>query len=174
MTPLIGADGQVYAIAQGSLVVGGFGVSGKDGSRIAVNVPSAGPRAEWRDRRARSAEWFHHRALRHAQPAHAGLHHRRRGSPRASTSCWATGTAQSVDGVSVKVAAPADASQRTAYLSTLETIEIEPGDAPARVIVNSRTGTVVIGSHVRVMPAAVSHGSLVRDHHRARLGEPAQ
>src|SRR6188508_173961 len=42
MTPLIGADGEVYAIAQGSLVVGGFGVSGKDGSSIAVNVPSAG------------------------------------------------------------------------------------------------------------------------------------
>src|SRR5919204_512050 len=51
-------------------------------------------------------------------------------------------------------------NQLIAYLSTLEQIEIEPGDAPARVIVNSRTGTVVIGSHVHVMPAAVSHGSL--------------
>ena len=48
----------------------------------------------------------------------------------------------------------------SAYLSTLENIEIEPGDAPARVIVNSRTGTVVIGSRVRVKPAAVAHGSL--------------
>ena len=69
-------------------------------------------------------------------------------------------TAQAVDGVSVKVAAPSDPNQRIAYLSTLEQIEIEPGDAPARVIVNSRTGTVVIGSRVRVMPAAVAHGSL--------------
>jgi flagellar P-ring protein precursor FlgI len=69
-------------------------------------------------------------------------------------------TARAVDAVSVRVQAPADPSQRIAYLSTLETLEIEPGDAPARVIVNSRTGTVVIGSAVRVKPAAVSHGSI--------------
>jgi flagellar P-ring protein precursor FlgI len=62
--------------------------------------------------------------------------------------------------VSVRVQAPTDASQRIAYLSTLEAIEVQPGDAPARVIVNSRTGTVVIGSAVRVTPAAVAHGSL--------------
>ena len=83
------------------------------------------------------------------------------------------GTAQAMDGVSVKVAAPADANQRIAYLSTLEQIEIEPGDAPARVIVNSRTGTVVIGSHVRVMPAAVAHGSLsVTITERASVSQP--
>jgi flagellar P-ring protein precursor FlgI len=67
------------------------------------------------------------------------------------------GTAEAVDAVSVKVIAPVDPNQRISYVSTLEAIEIEPGDAPARVIVNSRTGTVVIGSHVRVMPAAVAH-----------------
>jgi flagellar P-ring protein precursor FlgI len=70
------------------------------------------------------------------------------------------GTAEAVDAVSVRVAAPQDASQRIAYVSTLEQIEIQPGEAPARVIVNSRTGTVVIGSNVRVLPAAVAHGSL--------------
>jgi flagellar P-ring protein precursor FlgI len=78
-----------------------------------------------------------------------------------------------MDGISVKVAAPADPNQRIAYLSTLEQIEIEPGDAPARVIVNSRTGTVVIGSHVRVMPAAVAHGSLsVTITERAQVSQP--
>ena len=82
-------------------------------------------------------------------------------------------TAQAMDGVSVRVAAPADPNQRIAYLSTLEQIEIEPGDAPARVIVNSRTGTVVIGSRVRVMPAAVSHGSLtVTITERASVSQP--
>ncbi len=70
------------------------------------------------------------------------------------------GTAETVDSVSVRVQAPAASAQRVAYVSTLENIEIEPGDAPARVIVNSRTGTVVIGSRVRVKPAAVAHGSL--------------
>src|SRR5690606_5320826 len=69
-------------------------------------------------------------------------------------------TARAVDAVSVRVQAPVAASQRIAFLSTLEAIEIEPGEAAARVIVNSRTGTVVIGSAVRVKAAAVAHGSL--------------
>ncbi len=60
----------------------------------------------------------------------------------------------------MKVVAPIDPNQRISYLSTLEAIEVTPGDAPARVIVNSRTGTVVIGARVRVTPAAVAHGSL--------------
>jgi flagellar P-ring protein precursor FlgI len=71
-----------------------------------------------------------------------------------------SGSAQALDAVSIKVAAPADANQRISYISELERLEIEPGEAPARVIINSRTGTVVISSHVRVMPAAVAHGSL--------------
>jgi flagellar P-ring protein precursor FlgI len=59
------------------------------------------------------------------------------------------------------VRAPLDETQRVAYLSHIENLEVEPAQAPAKVIVNSRTGTVVIGSHVRVTPAAVAHGSLV-------------
>jgi flagellar P-ring protein precursor FlgI len=172
MTPLIGADGQVYAIAQGSLVVGGFGVSGKDGSSIAVNVPSAG-----RVPNGATVEKEVPNGFTHEPYVTLNLH-----TPDFTTSArlaeginklLGEGTAQSVDGVSVKVAAPADPSQRTAYLATLEAIEIEPGDAPARVIVNSRTGTVVIGSHVRVMPAAVSHGSLtVTISERASVSQP--
>jgi flagellar P-ring protein FlgI len=172
MTPMRGADGEVYAMAQGNLVVSGFGISGQDGSRIVVNVPSAGrvPNGATVEREVpggMSAEPF----------VILNLH-----VPDFTTSARLTeginkllgeGTAQSMDGVSVKVAAPADASQRIAYLSTLEQIEIEPGDAPARVIVNSRTGTVVIGSHVRVMPAAVAHGSLsVTITERASVSQP--
>src|SRR5690606_25318537 len=62
---------------------------------------------------------------------------------------------------SVRVRAPADESQRVAYISHIENLEVQPAAAPARVIVNSRTGTVVIGAEVRVTPAAVAHGSLV-------------
>ena len=69
MTPLRGIDGEVYAIAQGSLVVSGFGVSGKDGSRISLNVPSSRPRAERRDGRARGADELRQRAVRRAEPA---------------------------------------------------------------------------------------------------------
>ena len=159
LTPLRGADGQVYAMAQGSLVVSGFGVSGKDGSRIAVNVPSSGRVPNGATVEREVATGFDQTPF-----VILNLH-----TPDFTTSSrlveginklLGADTAQAMDGVSVKVAAPADPNQRIAYLSTLEQIEIEPGDAPARVIVNSRTGTVVIGSHVRVMPAAVSHGSL--------------
>jgi flagellar P-ring protein precursor FlgI len=172
MTPLRGADGQVYAMAQGSLVVGGFGVSGKDGSRIAVNVPSAG-----RIPNGATVERAVPTGFDQTPFVILNLH-----TPDFTTSSrlveginklLGMDTAQALDGVSVRVAAPADANQRIAYLSTLEQIEIEPGDAPARVIVNSRTGTVVIGSHVRVMPAAVAHGSLsVTIVERASVSQP--
>ena len=60
----------------------------------------------------------------------------------------------------MSVRGPVDASQRVAWLGAIQGIEVTPGDAPARVVVNSRTGTVVIGSEVRVTPAAVAHGSI--------------
>jgi flagellar P-ring protein precursor FlgI len=159
LAPLRGIDGQVYAIAQGSLVVSGFGVSGEDGSRISVNVPSAGrvPNGATVEREVPSN-------FANTPYVMLNLH-----TPDFTTATrlvqginklLGDETAQAMDAVSVRVAAPTDTSQRIAYLSTLEAIEIEPGDAPARVIVNSRTGTVVIGSQVRVTPAAVAHGSL--------------
>ena len=70
------------------------------------------------------------------------------------------GTASIIDGGSVRVRAPIDMTQRVAFLSTIENLQVEPASAAARVIINSRTGTVVISSNVRVSPAAVSHGSL--------------
>jgi len=159
MAPLRGVDGEVYAIAQGSMIVSGFGVSGKDGSRIALNVPSGGriPNGATVERAVPS---------NFATEPHVTLN---LNSPDFTTATrLAEGinkllgqdTAAAVDSVSVRVTAPTDASQRIAYVSTLEQIDIEPGDAPARVIVNSRTGTVVIGAGVRVKPAAVAHGSL--------------
>jgi len=70
------------------------------------------------------------------------------------------GAATIVDGGSVLVRAPHDATQRIAFLSMVENLQVDPGSAAARVIINSRTGTVVISSNVTVSPAAVSHGSL--------------
>ena len=71
------------------------------------------------------------------------------------------GTARPMDSMTVEVQAPRTASDRISFMSVIENLEISPGEAPARVIVNSRTGTVVISTHVRVFPAAVSHGTLV-------------
>ena len=159
LAPLRGADGEVYAMAQGSLIVSGFGVSGKDGSRIALNVPSGGriPNGATVERSVPSnfgTEPYVTLNLNTpdfttATRLAAGIN-----------AMLGDGTATPMDAVSVRVAAPVDQGQRISYVAALENVMVEPGVAPARVIVNSRTGTVVIGSNVRVMPAAVSHGSL--------------
>jgi flagellar P-ring protein precursor FlgI len=159
MTPLRGVDGQVYAFAQGSVLVSGFGISGKDGSKISLNVPSSG-------RVPNGASVEREVPMKFASDPHLILN---LNTPDFTTAArvaaginktLGAGTADALDAVSIRVAAPVDADQRIAYLATLEALEIEPGDAPARVIINSRTGTVVISSHVRVTSAAVAHGSL--------------
>jgi flagellar P-ring protein precursor FlgI len=159
MTPLHGLDGEVYAFAQGSMVVSGFGVSGKDGSRISLNVPSSG-------RIPNGANVEREVPTKFANDNFVVLN---LNTPDFTTAArvaaginktLGAGTAEATDPVSIKVAAPSNPDQRIAYLSTLEAIEVEPGEAPARVIINSRTGTVVISSHVQVTAAAVAHGSL--------------
>jgi flagellar P-ring protein precursor FlgI len=159
MTPLRAVNGEVYAIAQGSMAVSGFGANGKDGSRISLNVPSSGriPNGATVEREVpTSFAGTPNVVLNLNQPDFTTAARLAEGINK----LLGDGTAEALDAVSVRVVAPVDPNQRIAYLSTLEAIEIEPGEAPARVIVNSRTGTVVIGSHVRVTPAAVAHGSL--------------
>ena len=70
------------------------------------------------------------------------------------------GVARSMDATSINVTAPRDPSQRVTYLSVLENLEVEPAEVAARVIINSRTGTIVVGNNVKVSPAAVTHGNL--------------
>jgi flagellar P-ring protein precursor FlgI len=159
MTPLRGIDGEVYAIAQGNMVVSGFGANGRDGSKISLNVPSSGrvPNGATVEREVPSNfTTAPHIVLNLNTPDFTTASRVAQGINR----LLGDGTAEALDAVSIRVLAPTEPNQRIAYLSTLESIEVEPGDAPARVIVNSRTGTVVIGSHVRVTPAAVAHGSM--------------
>jgi flagellar P-ring protein FlgI len=159
MTPMRGLDGEVYAFAQGSLVVSGFGVAGKDGSRMSLNVPSSG-------RIPNGANVEREVPTKFAQDNFLVLN---LNTPDFTTAArvaaginrvLGAGTAEATDPVSIRVAAPSNPDQRIGFLATLEAIEIEPGEAPARVIINSRTGTVVISSHVQVTAAAVAHGSL--------------
>jgi len=159
MTPLRGVDGQIYAMAQGSVVVSGFGVNGKDGSRISLNVPSSGriPNGASVEREVPvhfTAE--PHLVLNLNTPDFTTAAH----LAGTLNKTLGAGTAEALDAVSVRVTAPIDPNQRIAFVSVLEAMEVEPGDAPARVIVNSRTGTVVISSRVQVMAAAIAHGSL--------------
>ncbi|NDH53723.1 MAG: flagellar biosynthesis protein FlgI, partial [Betaproteobacteria bacterium] len=68
--------------------------------------------------------------------------------------------ARALDGVSITVRAPQDTTQRVSFMSMVENIDVQPGEAPARIVINARTGTVVISRNVRVTAAAVSHGSI--------------
>lgn len=160
ITPLKGLDGQVYAMAQGNLAVGGLGLSGEDGSRISINVPSVGriPNGATVEREVVTV-------IGDAELLTLNLHR-----PDFTTSTrlaetinglLGAGTAQARDPMSVQVRAPASQADRISLISTLENLEVTPGESAARVIINSRTGTVVINSSVHVSPAAVSHGSLV-------------
>ncbi len=159
LTPLRGIDGQVYAIAQGNLVVGGLGVQGSDGSSISINIPSAGriPNGATVERSvpspfASSDELFLN--------LHAADFTTARRIQNRINKHFKQNIAYAVDAVTIKVDAPLEEVSRVSFVSDLENIELIPGEAAAKVIVNSRTGTVVIGSNVNVTPAAVTHGSL--------------
>jgi flagellar P-ring protein precursor FlgI len=160
MSPLKGADGQVYAVAQGDLLVSGLNAAGADGSNITVNIPSVGtiPNGATVERMVESpfmSTDFLTLDLNRLDFTTANR------LASAINETVGPGIAQAVDGVSIRVSAPADAAQRVAFASLLENIEVEPGEEAARVVINSRTGTVVIGANVRILPAAVSHGTLV-------------
>lgn len=173
MTPLKGADGQIYAIAQGNVVVGGLGVSGKDGSRVSINIPSAG-----RIPNGAMVERVVPTAFATSPELRLNLH--TADFTTAARMALAINTAldgdfaQARDAVTVVVGAPVDPAQRVNFMAVVEAIEVMPGEAAARVVVNSRTGTIVIGSHVRVMPAAVAHGALaVTISEKPQVSQPA-
>jgi flagellar P-ring protein precursor FlgI len=173
MTPLRGADGQIYAMAQGNVIVSGFGISGKDGSKMVLNVPSSG-------RVPNGASVEREVPMHFASEPHLVLN---LNTPDFTTAARVTAainstlganTAEALDAVSIRVVAPVDLNQRIAYMAKLEAVQVDPGEAPARVIINSRTGTVVISSQVKVSAAAVAHGSLsVTITERLDVSQPA-
>lgn len=158
MTPLKGADGQIYAVAQGNLIVSGFGAA-QDGSSVTVNVPSTGriPNGASVERVVPTS--FHSGASIMLNLHNADFTTSNR-MAEAINQKLGGGVAVPLDGSTVKVAAPRNPGQRVSFMSVLENIEVDPASSSARVIINSRTGTVVIGNHVAVSPAAVSHGNL--------------
>lgn len=173
LSPLLGADGQVYAMAQGNIVVGGLGVDAADGSKVSVNVPSAG-RIDSGATVERSVETgFAASDTLVFTLADFDLTNARLLTEAINRSLGA-GAARTLDGSSISIDAPRDPDARIALMSRIENIEIVPAQAPARVVVNSRTGTVVINGAVRVSPAAISHGKLtVRIDENPRISQPA-
>ncbi len=160
MSPLRGADGQVYAVAQGNLVVGGLSAAGQDGSKLTVNIPSVGrvPNGATVERSVPTPFGSENALVFNLHNPDFTTAAR---LANAINQSIGQATATPIDAASIRVNAPFDPGQRVAFTSLVENLEIQPADAPARVIVNSRTGTVVINSTVRVNPAAVSHGNLV-------------
>lgn len=174
ITQLIGSDNETYAVAQGNLAVGGLGITGNDGSKVAVNVPTVG-----RIPGGASVERMVNNPFETAPVLMLNLN-----TPdftnsmrlaNAINKTLGNGTAQAVDGTTVKVNAPRDPDKRVAFMAAIEEIKIGPSQPPARVIVNSRTGTIVISEGVRVTPAAVSHGSLtvrIKENQNVQGGTP--
>jgi len=159
MTPLKGINGEIYAIAQGSLIVSGFGAEGADGSSVTVNTPSAGriPNGATVERSIPSPFDDEPKITLNLNSPDFTTAQRLAAS---INNTLGEGIASPVDAVSVDVRAPTSAAAKVEFLSILENLPVDPAAASAKVVVNSRSGTIVIGSDVRIKEAAVAHGNL--------------
>lgn len=159
MTELRGIDGQVYALAQGSLTVTGI-TAGAAGASVEIGVPTSGriPNGAILERLIETPfETADHFVLnvRDADFSTANA------IATAINERYGEGMASAIDAVSIAVRAPAEMSAKVGFLSDIELMEVDPGEPMARVVINSRTGTAVINRSVRVGAAAVSHGTLM-------------
>ena len=159
MAPLKGADGLTYAIAQGNLAVGGFGVEGADGSSMSVNIPTVGTIANGATVE-RMVEAPFIKSKNFVMNLHQGDFTTANRITEEINKVFGPDVAKSLDKTSISVRAPSDPAQKVSFMSLLENLEVDPASPVAKVVINARTGTVVIGGDVRVTPAAVSHGSL--------------
>lgn len=159
MTELRGPDGEVYALAQGSLIVSGFGAEGADGSSVSVNVRSAGriPNGAIVERGVPSPFTTAPVLVMNLHAADFTTAQRVAASINASLG---DAVARPLDAVSIEVRAPQDPAAKVAFTSVLENLQVDPAASAARVVVNSRSGTIVIGAEVRLETAAVAHGNL--------------
>ncbi len=158
LTSLRGVDGEIYALAQGALTATGIDETAA-GSKISIGVPTSAriPGGALVERivntpfdksdhivlNVREADFTTTTAIVNAINRRFG-----------------DGLARAIDGMSLAVRAPEDLSQRVAFMSMVENLDVTPGEPPARVVVNARTGTVVISRNVRVSAAAVTHGTI--------------
>ncbi len=158
ITSLRGVDGEVYALAQGPLNQTAVSGSGA-GTSVTIGVPTAArissgatvertvnnpfEQAEYVVMNVRESDFTTTMAIVNAINQRFGDQ-----------------TARAIDGMSLAIKAPEDLTQRVAFMSMIENMDVQPGEPPARVVINSRTGTVVISRNVRVTAAAVSHGAI--------------
>lgn len=158
LTSLRGVDGEVYGMAQGALNTTDIDTSAA-GSKVSIGVPTSGripnggtverivenpfETSEYVVMNVREADFTTTTAIVNAINKNFG-----------------DATARAIDGMSLAIRAPTNMSQRVAFMSMVENLDVVPGEPPARVVVNSRTGTVVISRNVRVTASAVAHGTI--------------
>lgn len=158
LTRLRGVDGNVYALAQGPLTSTGTEVNAA-GDEITIGVPTAGriPNGASVERMVDSP---FNKSNYIVLNVRSGDFTTSNAIAEGINNSFGEGTATAVDGVSVTVLAPNDPGKRVSFLSMIENLEVTPGDPSAKVVVNSRTGTVVISRNVKVTAAAVTHGPI--------------
>ena len=158
LSPLRGVDGSIYGLAQGGLTVMAAGAEGA-GSSVQIGVATSG-----RIPNGGILEKMIETPFDKSEHIVLNVKDGDFSTANALTSTinetFGPGVASAVDGVSVAVKAPRDLTQRVSFMSMIENLEVEPGEPPARVVINSRTGTAVINRSVRVTAAAVTHGTI--------------
>ena len=158
LTSLRGADGEIYALAQGALMAtsitaGAAGSSVSTGVTTSSRIPGGATVEKVVENSFDKADNILFN-LRESDYTTASS------ITQAINAKFGAGVASALDAVSIVVRAPSDPSQRVNFISLIENIDVQPGEPPARVVVNARTGTVVISRNVRVTAAAVNHGSI--------------
>jgi flagellar P-ring protein precursor FlgI len=158
MTAMRGVDGEIYALAQGALTATGVDVNAA-GSKVSIGVPTSA--------RVPGGAIVERIVDTPFESAENVIYNIRESDFSTTTAIvnainkkFGGDVAQAIDGVSVSVRAPKNLNQRVAFMSEIEGLEVTPGEPSARVVINSRTGTVVINRSVRVTAAAVSHGTI--------------
>jgi flagellar P-ring protein precursor FlgI len=158
LTSLRGVDGEIYGLAQGALTATGID-TGAAGSKVSIGVPTSAriPNGATVERMVETPfESSDHVVMNVRESDFTTT----TAIVNAVNKSFGEGTARAIDGMSLAIRAPADMSQRVAFMSLVENLDVVPGEPPARVVVNSRTGTVVISRNVRVTAAAVAHGTI--------------
>jgi len=158
MTAMRGVDGEIYALAQGALTATGIDASAA-GSKVQIGVPTSA--------RIPGGAIVERIVDTPFESSENVIYNIRENDFSTTTAIvnainkkFGGDVAQAIDGTSVSVRAPQNLNQRVAFMSMVEGLEVTPGEPPARVVINSRTGTVVINRSVRVTAAAVSHGTI--------------
>jgi flagellar P-ring protein precursor FlgI len=152
-------DGEIYAISQGSLAATGIDATAAAGSKVVIGVPTAA-----RIPQGATVERIVDNPFDKAERVVLNV----RDSDFTTTTAivnvintrFGADVARAMDGVTISLQAPLDLTQRVAFMSMVENMDVMPGEPSARVVVNARTGTVVISRNVRVTAAAVSHGTI--------------